>query len=140
MRAAFFPWRCAALPKSRLSARKPSFHFVRPRLELLEDRCVLSTITVNSAADIAAPPAGTVTLRSAITQAETDFGVTLNGDTINFAASLTGQTITLASALPTLGGEETLTCLRSHALTISGNNRVRGFRARNPTRATAISH
>ncbi len=87
--------------------RRPSRRLprsVRPWLELLEDRCVLSTFTVNSLADTAAPPAGTVTLRSAITQAEAD----QTPDTINFAAALNGQTITLNSSLPTLTNGETI--------------------------------
>src|SRR3954454_12076383 len=61
----------------------------RPRLEVLEDRCVPATIMVNSAADTAAPPTGTVTLRSAIVQAEADTAA----DAITFAPTLAGQTI-----------------------------------------------
>src|SRR5260370_34676278 len=123
MRAALLYWRCAVLSKSRPSTRKPWFRFVRPRLEPLEDRCVLSTITVNSITDTAAPPAGTVTLRSAITQAEAD----ATPDTINFAASLTGQTITLTAALPVLTKGETITGLGATSLLVSGANAFRRF-------------
>ena len=56
-----------------------------PRLEALEGRVVLSTLTVTSAAD-----SGTGTLRAAIASAQ-------NGDTIKFASSLNGQTISLTS-------------------------------------------
>jgi hypothetical protein len=55
-----------------------------------------------------------VTLRSAILQAEAD----PTPDTITFAASLTGQTITLASALPTLTKGETITGLGPANLTV----------------------
>jgi hypothetical protein len=90
----------------------------RLALEALEDRCVpAATFTVNSAADIAAPPAGTVTLRSAILAANAAAGA----DTINFDASLTGQTITLTSNLPAITSPLTITGLGQDALTISGN-------------------
>jgi hypothetical protein len=57
----------------------------RPRLETLEDRTVLSTLTVTNTNDN-----GPGSLRYEIGQAN-------SGDTINFANSLTGQTITLTS-------------------------------------------
>jgi CSLREA domain-containing protein len=47
-----------------VSSRRPQRS--RPRLECLEDRAVPTVFTVNSTADILNPPAGTVTLRSAI--------------------------------------------------------------------------
>ena len=57
----------------------------RPRLEGLEDRTVLSTLTVTNALD-----SGAGSLRAAIKAAS-------SGDTIVFASSLNGQTITLTS-------------------------------------------
>jgi hypothetical protein len=57
----------------------------RPRLEGLEDRTVLSTLTVTNNLD-----SGTGSLRYAITHAH-------DGDTIAFAPGLAGQTITLTS-------------------------------------------
>src|SRR5262245_31591983 len=88
----------------------------RLALEALEDRCVpAATFTVNSTADLAAPPAGTVTLRSAILAANAAAGA----DTINFDAALTGQTITLTANLPAITGPLTLTGLGQDALTIS---------------------
>jgi hypothetical protein len=56
----------------------------RPRLEGLEDRTVLSTLTVLNNHD-----SGSGSLRDAISRAR-------DGDTIVFATSLDGQTITLA--------------------------------------------
>jgi hypothetical protein len=81
-------------PLSRRSAvcrRRPRRHErslrtrLVPRLEVLEDRTVPSTLTVTSAAD-----SGTGSLRAEIAAAQ-------SGDTINFAPSLAGQTITLTS-------------------------------------------
>ncbi len=97
--------------------RTPRRRFVRPTLELLEDRCVPATITVNSNLDTALPPAGTVTLRSAIVQAEAD----PSADAITFAASLTGQTIVLGSALPTLTNGETIAGPGPANLTVQAN-------------------
>ena len=77
---------------SRLLARKPK-HWPRARrvshsrlqLEALEDRAVLSTLTVINPAD-----SGAGSLRSKVAAAHP-------GDTIVFAPSLTGHTITLTS-------------------------------------------
>jgi Domain of unknown function (DUF4214) len=62
-----------------------------PRLELLEDRLVPAVFNVNSVADILAPPAGVVTLRSAIQSAN----ATPGGNIINLTIAGTYQ-ITLA--------------------------------------------
>src|SRR5438876_999726 len=43
-----------------------------PKLETLEDRCVPAVFNVNSTADLLVPPAGVVTLRSAIDAANPD--------------------------------------------------------------------
>jgi hypothetical protein len=64
------------------SCRKCSFV---PRLEILEDRTLLSTLTVLNNLD-----SGAGSLRDTITKAK-------DGDTIVFAASVNGQTITLTS-------------------------------------------
>jgi hypothetical protein len=116
-------------PAGRAARRKP---LTRLRVEPLEDRCVPATFTVNSTADTATPPAGTVTLRSAIMAAEGD-----TGDTINFDPALLGQTITLTSGspLPALTKGETITGLGAKNLTVSGNN---AFRVFNVTSATQV--
>ncbi len=56
--------------------RAPSFRSpaARSNLESLEPRLVMATFNVNSFADILSPPAGTVTLRSAIEAASTTAG------------------------------------------------------------------
>jgi titin len=65
---------------------------------VLEDRLAPAVITVNSTADTASPPAGTVTLRSAILAANAS-----PGSTIDFAIPGSGvQVIQPASALPTI--------------------------------------
>jgi hypothetical protein len=79
--------------------------------------------TVNSAADLAAPPAGTVTLRSAITAANAAAGA----DTINFDASLTGQTINLLSNLPTISDGLTINGLGQKSLAVSGGSTFHPF-------------
>ncbi len=120
-------------PKSISAAARPQpYRRARLGVEALEDRCVPATFIVNSNGDTAAPPAGTVTLRSAITQAEAD----ATPDTINFAASLTGQTITLTAALPTLTKGETITGLGAASLSVSGAN---AFRVFNVTSATLVT-
>src|SRR3954471_14169170 len=63
----------------------PRGHRFRPRFEGLEDRTVLSTLTVTNNLD-----SGAGSLRAAIKAAA-------SGDTIVFAPSLVGQTIALTS-------------------------------------------
>jgi hypothetical protein len=77
---------------NRLNARKH-----RPGLEPLEDRYAPAVFNVNSLADILSPPAGTVTLRSAIQAANTNSDAT---NTINL--TLAG---TYAITLPGIPGE-----------------------------------
>jgi hypothetical protein len=79
-------------------ARRPAPHRrTRLAFDLLEDRVVPATLLVTSLADT-----GPGSLRNAIAQANVDAG---NGssDTIDFAASLNGQAITVLSEL-TVGG------------------------------------
>jgi hypothetical protein len=61
----------------------PQRHWFRPRLEGLEERTVLSTLTV-----LNAPDKGAGSLRDTITNAK-------SGDAIVFDPSLNGQSITL---------------------------------------------
>jgi hypothetical protein len=81
-------------PSRRKAARRSPARYapLRPRLmlEALEDRCLLATFLVTSTAD-----AGAGTLRQAILAAAGD----TNKPTIVFDPTLSGQTITLASAL-----------------------------------------
>jgi hypothetical protein len=89
--------------------------------------------------------AGPGSLRQAIIQAEAGTG----GDSIFWAPSLTGQTISLATALPTLTKGETIaqapepagqppTVIRGTSLTVAGNNTFRIFTA-NSTTMVSIS-
>src|SRR5688572_92516 len=73
-------------------AERAGRHVRRPRVEALEDRCLLATFTVVNTDD-----AGPGSLREAITQANLDPAQ----DTIEFAPGVTGA-ITLQSALPDL--------------------------------------
>src|SRR5262249_1057354 len=89
----------------------------RLSLEALEDRCVPATFTVNSTADLAVPPAGTVTLRSAILAANAAAGA----DTINSDPAPTAQPIPLPPTPTATTGPLPITGLGQDALTISGN-------------------
>jgi hypothetical protein len=71
----------ARTPSASQATRRPGRRRWRPAVEILEERCVPATFNVNSVADILAPPAGTVTLRSAIQQANATTDP--NGNTIN---------------------------------------------------------
>src|SRR5215469_15708028 len=73
--------RASREPRPRPAAGRPSFV---PRLEGLEDRTVLSTLTVTSSAD----DGTSGTLRAVLAAANP-------GDTVSFAPSLNKQTITL---------------------------------------------
>jgi hypothetical protein len=107
----------------------------RPRLEALEERSVPALLVVNSLIDAVGPP-GVVTLRSAITQAESDVSVPA---TITFSPSLSGQTITLNAPLPTLSNGETIAGPGADLLTVSGNNTVRVFTVSALTAPVSIS-
>src|SRR5262249_33225356 len=86
-----------------------------PRLEALEDRLCLSTLTVTNNAD-----SGAGSLRAALAAAG-------NGDTINFAPSLEGQTIALTSGQLNVSQNITITGLGAKELTVSGSGARRVF-------------
>ena len=81
-----------------------------PRLEVLEDRTVLSTLTVMNNLD-----SGAGSLRDAIKNANI-------GDTIVFAPSLDGQTITLTSGELAISKSLDIAGPGAGSLAISGNN------------------
>src|SRR3954447_24114469 len=90
-------------------------HRFRPRLEGLEDRTVLSTLTVTNNHD-----GGAGSLRAAIKAAN-------SGDTIVFAPSLDGQTITLTSGELAISKSLDIEGPGADKLAVSGNNAVRVF-------------
>src|SRR5262249_51415321 len=86
-----------------------------PRLEALEERTVLSTLTVLNTLD-----SGAGSLRDTIKHAHT-------GDTIVFAASLDDQTITLTSDQITINKSLDIKGPGAGLLAISGNDANRIF-------------
>src|SRR6266851_7675619 len=92
--------------------RRPSFV---PRLESLEDRTVLSTLTVLNNLD-----SGAGSLRDAIGHAK-------DGDTIVFAAGLNGQTITLTSDELAIKKSLDIEGPGADKLAVSGNDTNRAF-------------
>ena len=90
-------------------------HRFRPRLEGLEERTVLSTLTVLNTLD-----KGAGSLRDTITNAK-------SGDTIVFAPSLNGQTITLTSDELTINKSLDIEGPGASLLAISGNDANRVF-------------
>jgi hypothetical protein len=105
--------------KPRRQQRSPSSrerrHAFRPILEVFEDRCLLSTLTVLNAND-----AGPDSLRGCIASAA-------SGDTIVFDPTLTGQTITLSSGALAITKSLDIEGLGAANLTISGNAASRVF-------------
>src|SRR6516162_2273361 len=93
----------------------PQRHRFRPRLEGLEERTVLSTLTVLITLD-----SGAGSLRDTITSAQ-------SGDTIVFAPSLDGQTITLTSGELAINKSLDIEGPGASKLAISGNNASRLF-------------
>src|SRR6516162_8976066 len=81
----------------------------RPALEMLEERCVPSTLTVTNTLD-----SGAGSLRAAIDGAH-------NGETIVFAPSLDGRTITLTSGELLIRHDVTIAGPGAGELTVSGN-------------------
>ena len=88
---------------------------VGPRLECLEDRVVLSTLTVLNHLD-----SGAGSLRADIAAAH-------SGDTIVFAPSLDGQTITLTSGELLIKKNLTIAGPGAGELTVSGGGLSRVF-------------
>ena len=88
----------------------------RPRLEVLEDRTLLSTLTVTSFLD----DGSSGTLRSNIAAAS-------SGDTIQFAPELEGHTITLKSGELMIAKNLDVEGPGPHKLAISGDNASRIF-------------
>ena len=113
--------------KSRRSRRSGTSWW----LERLEDRIVPAIITVTSAADDLTVD-GQVTLREAIQAANTNLRVDgstagSGADTIQFAAGLAGQTITLGGTQLQITSPLTINGLGAAQLSISGNNTSRIF-------------
>jgi hypothetical protein len=106
----FHIWR--TVRSKRPSNRSRSFH---PRLETLEDRTVLSTLTVTNTLD-----KGAGSLRDAITGAK-------DGDTIVFDPSLNNQTITLTSDQLTVNNSIDIAGPGASLLSISGADANRVF-------------
>jgi hypothetical protein len=88
---------------------------VRPRLEVLEDRTLLSVLTVLNNND-----SGPDSLRDALSRAA-------NGDVINFDKSLAGSTITLTSGELSVAASVKIQGLGADQLTVSGNFASRVF-------------
>jgi hypothetical protein len=107
-----------AAPPSRQKAHQKPAHFGRsfvPRLEILEDRTVLSIWTVTSPAD-----SGDGSLRATIAAAQ-------SADQIVFDPSLQGQTITLSSGELDITKDLDIEGLGADQLAISGNHQSRIF-------------
>jgi predicted outer membrane repeat protein len=88
---------------------------VRPRLEVLEGRTLLSVLTVLNNND-----SGPDSLRDALSRAA-------NGDVINFDKSLAGSTITLTSGELSVAASVKIQGLGADQLTVSGNGASRVF-------------
>src|SRR5439155_23181861 len=101
-----------SVSRKKTPAARPTF---RPTLEALEDRLVLSTLTVLNTLD-----SGAGSLRAEIAAAH-------NADTIVFAPSLAGQTITLTSGELLLRHSMTIAGPGAGNLTVSGNHASRVF-------------
>ncbi|HEV3023276.1 MAG TPA: hypothetical protein VGX76_12450, partial [Pirellulales bacterium] len=115
--------------KSKREAHRPARR--RPTLELLEDRSLLATLTVNNLTDAVLPGSGQVTLRQAIVASEnhttTALGDTGTGnDTIVFAPGLAG-TIDLSQIGDSSMGPTALVVNANDQLTINGNNGASGI-------------
>jgi hypothetical protein len=104
---------CLARSRPTPVSRSRRVQRVRPLLELLEDRTLLSTYTVNALTDTGAGSGLTGDLRYCVTKA------TSGSDTITFASGLTG-TIALQSALPALNASVAIQGPGAAQLAVSG--------------------
>ena len=111
--------RSARTAKATRRAPRPGL-----RLEALEERYLLSTLTVLNIND-----SGAGSLRADIAAAH-------SGDTIVFAPSLVGQTITLTSGELLINKNLTIAGPGAGKLTISGDNLSRVFEVANGKRGT----
>ncbi len=87
---------------------RPSRRRFLPRVDLMEDRALLSTVTVMNTND-----SGVGSLRAAVVGAA-------SGETINFSSNLTGRTIGLTSGPLTIGVNLTISGMGAGKLTVSG--------------------
>ena len=99
---------------SRRRSRAFRRRFV-PGIDLMEDRTLLSTLTVMNNND-----SGSGSLRATIAAAA-------SGDTINFSSKLKGETITLTSGELTVGVNLTIDGPGANQLAISGDDASRVF-------------
>ncbi len=111
------------VPKNGRNSYRNSRWFA-PRLEILDDRTLLSTLTVLNNLD-----RGAGSLRDTIVQAA-------SGDTIVFDPGLNGQTITLTSDQLTITKSLTLQGPGADLLAISGNDANRVFAIKNGVTVT----
>ena len=109
-------WGESARDRRSRARRKPARQRHISRLDVLEDRTLLSTLLVKSAADDGS--AGT--LRTVLAAAH-------NGDTIQFAHALDGQTITLTQGQLVVNQSVTIAGPGASELAISGNAASRLF-------------
>jgi uncharacterized protein (TIGR03118 family) len=101
-----------------------------PRLEVLEDRTVPSTLTVTNNSDTGVPGDGS--LRGEIAAAQ-------GGDTIQFAYTLLRQTITLTNGELAISKSLNIEGFGAPWLTVSGNNASRVFDVSGSTTNVTIS-
>jgi parallel beta-helix repeat protein len=114
----------SGLRKSKAGRRKPPRF--RPHLEVLEDRCVPSTLTVMNNLD-----SGPGSLRADVASANP-------GDTINFSSTLNGQTITLTGGVLDINKNLTIQGPGAGQLAVSGNNSSTVFKVE-PNTQVALS-
>ncbi len=110
-------------PKNGRNGYRKSRSFV-PRLEILDDRTLLSTLTVLNNLD-----SGAGSLRDAIQRAG-------DGDTIAFERNLAGQAITLTSDQLTITKSLTIQGPGADLLAVSGNDANRVFTIKNGVSVT----
>ena len=110
----------------RMSVQRRSRHPSHLSLERLEERCLLTTLTVTTLSD--APTHNGISLRDAIADASP-------GDTVEFQAGLSG-TITLTSAPLTINKILTIMGPGASVITVSGNHDYEVFNIPAPSFVT----